>query len=421
MDGFEVCQRLRARPDLAEIPVLMVTALDDRDSKLRGIEAGADDFLSKPFDRNELRVRIRTIAKLNRYRRLVAERSRFEWAINRSKDGFLLLNQQGEITYCNESASQFLGLESLQSLPIDFMQVTTNDYRLEPEDAWQDSWWQQHTADQPTRYLLRPETNNCAALWLQCHLYQVPDDDHCLLHLQNISEQMNLEQQMWNFQTSVSHKLRAPLNGLVSLQMLNQDILKNAERSEVLLKIARESAKRLQDQILEILQYIDSNRKNRHKQIFAFNQLDNLVHLISSESAINNAKVQLDPKLQDAHLNLSIETMELILRELLQNAEKFHPQQSPTIQVSANLHAENQAFAVIEVLDDGQHIANEDIQRVWSPYYQSEKSFTGEVKGMGLGLAMIARQILQHGGRYSLQNRTDQAGVCVCLEIPLSD
>ena len=54
----------------------MVTALDDRQSRLRGIEAGADDFVSKPYDRAELRARVRTITRLNRYRRLLAERTK---------------------------------------------------------------------------------------------------------------------------------------------------------------------------------------------------------------------------------------------------------------------------------------------------------------------------------------------------------
>jgi putative two-component system response regulator len=70
MDGFEVCRRLRATPDLADVPVLMLTALDDADSRLSGIEAGADDFITKPFDRAELRARVRTITRLNRYRKL---------------------------------------------------------------------------------------------------------------------------------------------------------------------------------------------------------------------------------------------------------------------------------------------------------------------------------------------------------------
>ena len=57
MDGFEVCRVLRQDPVLREIPILMVTALDDRESRLAGIEAGADDFISKPLDRVELRAR----------------------------------------------------------------------------------------------------------------------------------------------------------------------------------------------------------------------------------------------------------------------------------------------------------------------------------------------------------------------------
>jgi putative two-component system response regulator len=74
VDGYEVCHRLRSEPSLQEIPILFLTALDDRDSRLRGLEAGADDFLSKPIDRLELRARLRTITRLDRYRKLNQER-----------------------------------------------------------------------------------------------------------------------------------------------------------------------------------------------------------------------------------------------------------------------------------------------------------------------------------------------------------
>jgi putative two-component system response regulator len=74
LDGFEVCKRLRADPAPREIPIIMVTALNDRESRLRGLDAGADDFISKPYDRMELRTRVRTILRVNRYRRLMEER-----------------------------------------------------------------------------------------------------------------------------------------------------------------------------------------------------------------------------------------------------------------------------------------------------------------------------------------------------------
>jgi len=70
MDGFDVCQRLRADSDLAEVPVIMVTALDDRESRLQGIQAGADNFVSKPYDQTELLAHVRTIIQLNRYGQL---------------------------------------------------------------------------------------------------------------------------------------------------------------------------------------------------------------------------------------------------------------------------------------------------------------------------------------------------------------
>ena len=80
MDGFDVCKRLRADPLLGDVPVIMITALDDSNSRLRGIEAGADDFVSKPFEYVELQARVKTILQLNRYRRLLEERMQREQA-----------------------------------------------------------------------------------------------------------------------------------------------------------------------------------------------------------------------------------------------------------------------------------------------------------------------------------------------------
>ena len=74
MTGFEVCQRIRNDPLIAEIPIIVLTALDDRESLLSALKAGADDFITKPFDRHELRARLIGITKLNRYHKLVQER-----------------------------------------------------------------------------------------------------------------------------------------------------------------------------------------------------------------------------------------------------------------------------------------------------------------------------------------------------------
>jgi putative two-component system response regulator len=80
MDGLETCRRLRADPLLGEVPVLIISTLDDRNSRLAGIDAGADDFLTKPIDSLELRVRVQSIVRLNRYRKLHEGRRELEAA-----------------------------------------------------------------------------------------------------------------------------------------------------------------------------------------------------------------------------------------------------------------------------------------------------------------------------------------------------
>jgi putative two-component system response regulator len=67
VDGFEACQAIKQDPSTRLIPVVLVTALNDTASRIRGIEAGADDFVSKPFNAPELRARVRSLLRIKRY------------------------------------------------------------------------------------------------------------------------------------------------------------------------------------------------------------------------------------------------------------------------------------------------------------------------------------------------------------------
>jgi putative two-component system response regulator len=67
VDGFEICRQLKADPLTRLIPVILVTALSDKQSRIRGLQVGADDFLSKPVDTEELLTRVRSLVRLKRY------------------------------------------------------------------------------------------------------------------------------------------------------------------------------------------------------------------------------------------------------------------------------------------------------------------------------------------------------------------
>ncbi len=73
MSGFEVCQQLKTNPATQDIPVLMVTALRENTDIEKAVDAGADDFLSKPVNRLELKTRVRSLLKV---RHLTNERDR---------------------------------------------------------------------------------------------------------------------------------------------------------------------------------------------------------------------------------------------------------------------------------------------------------------------------------------------------------
>ena len=64
MDGFETCRKIKQNPETTHIPVVMVTALSDIEDRVKGLEAGADEFLTKPINDTALFVRVKSLARM---------------------------------------------------------------------------------------------------------------------------------------------------------------------------------------------------------------------------------------------------------------------------------------------------------------------------------------------------------------------
>jgi adenylate cyclase len=102
LDGYAVCRAIRAMPETAILPVVMVTALDPAQERVKGLEAGADDFLSKPINQPELLARVRSLLRIKAFHDQVQAQARelADWnrtLEQRVAEGVRQLEQMGRL------------------------------------------------------------------------------------------------------------------------------------------------------------------------------------------------------------------------------------------------------------------------------------------------------------------------------------
>lgn len=425
-DGFKVCQQMRTDPLLTDIPIIIVTALNDRDSLIRAIEAGADDFISKPFDRVELQTRVRTTVKFNRYRRLMAERLKFEWVVEQADEGYLLIDSHNHILYLNSKARIYLDLLPETELPLtkNFLEIAGEQYQQEPQNNWH-SWPQELTGNE-SRFFVRPETPTAQALWLQVATITMaigPEIEY-LIRLRDITATVKSQQLMWSFHGQISHKLRTPLSNLkMAISYLCQyDDLSQGELDN-LLEMADSEATLLDAEIDDIFTYLEiPDMSNLKKTGLRFPDIERITTDVQSIVEVETVEINL-PHLthqDDIYLSLSKQAFELIVGELLENAKKFHPEKKPRLKINASWDENDQA-ALIQICDDGIRLPPDKVPQIWMPYYQVEKYFSGQIAGMGLGLSMVASLICDVGGSYQAYNRPNEPGLVIELKLPVAN
>jgi DNA-binding response OmpR family regulator len=418
MSGYDVCRTIRDTPHLADIPIILLTALNDRDAKIRGIQSGADDFISKPFDRLELSVRVRTILRLNRYRRINSERARFEWVVASAEDGYLLLNSADQITYANSAARRWLDLPMDEDAPLDnFLTVARKRFQCQPDGAWTD--WP--TVGTGARQLVRAQNKSADSFWLSVDVTaDESGGDSYLVRLSDMTQEINQRKLQWSFHSQIQHKFRHPLTALTGhLELLHDDPDGQFDHPQ-LIENAYRASTHLSREILAVLDYLTRTSDNggEQKGSCAVEELIDIAERLEAQlpqiylrlrSTIHNPR--------DYKLPIDCRQFETILWELFENAIKFHPENSPAIAVTFERQHDK---LLMRVEDNGHSLAPEQLKQVWTPYYQAERYYTGQVPGMGLGLSMIAATVWGVGGTCAAYNRTDEEGLVIQLTFPLT-
>jgi signal transduction histidine kinase len=329
------------------------------------------------------------------------------------------------VLYANRQARVYLGLpvDEREPIPGTFLALARRQqYHEEPPEAWA-GWPEQSGLDAlRARYLVRPESPIARAFWLQVDVLDVPagPDPVRLVRLRDVTAQTVSQRDLRKFHSVISHKLRTPLVGIVGgLELLAQHAprLSSADVTHYA-QIALKGAQRLRSEIDDILQYLSAPALAQGGVAFRLGDLAGMVDEIGTTLGLKSVGVSGQEELGDARTALSREGAETILWEILENAKKFHPQQSPTVHITFANSGANAAR--IRIRDNGLTLSPEQLAQVWSPYYQGEKYFTGEARGMGLGLPLVASLLWEVGGTCSIHNRADGPGVIIELILPLA-
>ncbi|WMW22368.1 DUF835 domain-containing protein [Methanolobus mangrovi] len=108
--GYEVCKTLKGSEKTRFIPIIMVTALSSLEDRIKGIEAGADDFLTKPLDRIEIKTRVGSLLRIKKlHDELIAERDQAQNYLDLAGVMLLVLDEKGIVRLINRKGSEILG------------------------------------------------------------------------------------------------------------------------------------------------------------------------------------------------------------------------------------------------------------------------------------------------------------------------
>lgn len=409
MSGFEVCQHLRKEDSLfSDIPIVMVTALDDLESRLAGLDAGADDFITKPFNGIELRARIRTITRLNRYRRLMAERAKFEQTVEFSPNGIIISNLDGSISLINpamlrmlkidkDNSSLVLGQSLFQFVEADFLEKCQSIL----EKGQKSPVLNQQLNFVDTKGVSFPVEVDIGGFLLE-------DKGMLQLVVRDITEKKKLEAMLLSTQRqeilgtisgSIAHDLKNILTPiLIANEMLEKQV--SDDRGKRFTSMIKRNGNHGILLIQQILRFSKGIKPSTDAI-----ELNNLIEEIREIISITLSKTisittevpeDLWPVIGDAT------QLHQVILNLCVNARDAMPEGGKLVLSAKNIFWESNEeqtnktghYVAISIKDTGTGIAPETLAHIFEPFFTTKSAD----KGTGLGLFTVQSIVRNHNG-----------------------
>ena len=401
IDGFEVMRVLRADPRHRLIPTVLLTALDATEDRVRGIEAGCDDFISKPFDKNELLARIRTLLTLSYYRRQLDEKEKLEVAITAARDGIIVCSPDWRIQKANPAAKRFFELkDEAEASLLDFMR---RRYRFTvPRRDLDDI----ETA--PGEFeLIREETEHFRGLQLHVSVAVIRDPSgkasSVIVSVHDVTDLVRDQRLKQDFVSLISHKLRTPLTPIMLYLSLIKDKTVTGDEldgtvDQVLLQVKRMHA--LVERLIEFVSATQNSHERGGTVVAVREELERIVESFGRGDT-TQGRVALKAGKENPLVEIQPSLLGLVVVNLIENGLKFNDSDDPRVVLSVATKGD---WAVVSVADNGLGIPPEQQGRIFEEFTQLEKDFTGAVPGIGLGLTIVHRIVSSYGGQVEVES-----------------
>lgn len=430
MDGFAVTRRIRADPRIGRVPIILVTALDDVASRLEGLRAGADDFLTKPCRREEIRARVRTVASLNRFRSIAEQRERFERLFELSPDAVLLVDASDTVIAVNERAkltwSEMPTITGCDSAAASEIQQTLREVREGLPGKTREIRMAASTGEKIFR--VRGTTVPDGARRLAMLVFDDVTSEvaarEALVRLNHGLEDMvrartrQLEEAnalLMSYANFVSHDLRSPLTVMKGyLSLLQEGAVPLNDEARPMVGHAYGATVIMQELIENILQLA----QDEHDGDAALSErsVDPTPVLRRLVTRLGEIFPRPKPRFEIGALpavGVSGVVVERIFYNLIANALKYSAQRpEPRIEIGGMHRA---GKPVLFVRDNGVGFDARQVDQLFREFSRLETAKGSD--GLGLGLSLVARLVRNKGGQIWAESAVGQ-GATFFVEFP---
>jgi PAS domain S-box-containing protein len=423
LDGFGLLQKLRANPLTAAIPVIMLSARAGEEARSEGMEAGADDYLVKPFTVRELMARVGSHIAMHQMRsqltareheqRLKAEAAekRYRVILESISEGFLFLDHDWAIQYVNDQAAAIAGRTSIDLLG---KAVWEEFYGLETSFLGKAL----REARQAGEIQRVEDYYSPLSRWLHANVY--PSPDGLSVFIQDVSEKRNQQEKLLlseklaatgRLAATIAHEINNPLESVMNLLYLAR-ISRNAtpETVQEYLLTAEQELTRVSQIARHTLGFY--RETSVPTQVDVARVLDDVLTVYHSRLHASHIEVirnyQPVPQLQAIRGEI-----QQVFSNLVSNAIDAMPGGG---QLRLSLSEKAPGTEVV-VEDNGSGIAADHLPRLFEPFFTTKASV-----GTGLGLWVVKQFVEQHGGTVSVASDTSERehGTRFIIFLPLT-